>query len=51
MKDGLHFAMYTLLMLIMFIAGSMMKESKITKTCDKLNSFYSESKVYECKLK
>lgn len=51
MKDTLEFAIYGLVLVTTFIFGMIISTSRVQNNCDKLGSFYVDSKVYECKLK
>jgi prolipoprotein diacylglyceryltransferase len=51
MKYTLEFVLYGLILVTAFIFGMIVSTSRIQNNCDKLSSFYVDSKVYECKLK
>ena len=51
MKDVFELVMIVIFVLLSFILGIIMGSSRIQDACEKLNSFYIDNKVYECKLK
>lgn len=51
MRDNLELMIFGIVVVASFALGSIIGISRIQKDCEKLSSFYIDSKVYECKLK
>jgi|DEB19_MinimDraft_3_1074340.scaffolds.fasta_scaffold120896_2 hypothetical protein len=51
MKDSVELVIFAIVVAASFALGGIIGMSRIQRDCDKLSSFYIDSKVYECKLK
>ena len=51
MRDNLELTIFGIVVVASFALGSIIGMSRIQKDCEKLSSFYVDSKVYECNLK
>jgi hypothetical protein len=54
-SDGLVFwyfgAAFVIILLVSFFIGWMVAHSTVSKECERLNSFYVGTAVYECKVR
>ena len=51
MRDSVELVIFVIVVAASLALGGIIGMSRIQKDCEKLSSFYIDSKVYECKLK